>query len=328
MTAFVTGGSGFVGGAVIRALVGDGERVRALARSASAAASVRGCGAEPVPGDLADRSKLGDAMRGADVVFHVAGINRMCPRDPGALYATNVDGAATAVHAAADAGVGRVVLTSSSAAIGEAAGAVGREDTTHRGTFLSLYERSKFLGERAAQAAAEDRGIELVTVDPSSVQGPGRTTGSARILLYAARARTIALLDTSFSIVDVDDCATGHLLAATRGVPGERYLLSAGSLTMRSAIELLRRTTGRPRRVVWIPRGVVRAGAPLAGLLASGRDDAAVCPALLRTLLHGHRYDGTRATRELDLTYRPLEETLDRVLAWYRARDLLPRAAA
>jgi dihydroflavonol-4-reductase len=328
MTAFVTGGSGVVGGAVIRALVADGRRVRALARSAAAAASVRGHGAEPVAGDLDDRSRLGDAIRGADLVFHLAGINRMCPRDPGALYATNVDGAATTVHAAADAGVGRVVLTSSSAAIGEAAGAVGREDTPHRGTFLSHYERSKFLGERAARAAADDRGIELVTVNPSSVQGPGRTTGSARIILRAARSRTIALLDTSFSIVDVDDCATGHLLAAARGVPGERYLLSAGSLTMRSAIELLRRATGRPRRVVWIPRGVVRAGAPLAGLLATGRDDAAACPALLRTLLHGHRYDGSRASHELGLAYRPLEETLDRILAWYRARDLLPGAAA
>jgi dihydroflavonol-4-reductase len=328
MTAFVTGGSGFVGGAVIRALVADGRPVHALARSAAAAASVRGHGAEAVPGDLGDRARLAGAMRGADVVFHVAGVNRMCPRDPAELYATNVDGAARAVHAAADAEVERVVLTSSSAAIGEAAGTVGREDTPHRGTFLSHYERSKFLGERAARAAAEDRGVDLVIVEPSSVQGPGRTTGSARILLHAARARTSTLLDTSFSIVDVDDCATGHLLAAAHGVPGERYLLSAGWLTMRSAIELLRGATGRPRRVVWIPRGVVRAGAPLAGLLNLGRDDAVVCPALLRTLLHGHRYDGSHATRELGLAYRPLEETLERVLAWYRAQDLLPGAAA
>jgi dihydroflavonol-4-reductase len=328
MTAFVTGGSGFVGGAVIRALLEGGNPVRALARSATAAASVRGLGAEPVAGDLLDRTGLAGAMRGSDVVFHVAGVNQMCPRDPTELYTTNVDGAATAVHAAADAGVRRVVLTSSSASIGEAAGTVGREDTRHRGAFLSHYERSKFLGERAARAAAEDRGTELVTVNPSSVQGPGRTTGSARILLHAAHARTTVLLDTSFSIVDVDDCATGHVLAAARGVPGERYLLSAGSLTMRSAIEMLRRVTAHPRRVVWVPRAIVRAVTPLAGLLTIGRDDASVCPELLRTLLHGHRYDGSRATRDLGLTYRSLEETLERVLAWYRARGMLPEAAA
>jgi dihydroflavonol-4-reductase len=328
MTAFVTGGSGFVGGAVIRALVANGEDVRALARSTRAAEIVTGLGAGSVAGDLTDRSALADAMRGSDLVFHVAGVNRMCPRDPAELYATNVDGAARAVHAAADAGVARVVLTSSSAAIGEPAGTVGREDSPHRGTFLSHYERSKFLGERGARAAGEERGIDVVTVNPSSVQGPGRTTGSARILLSAARAGTAVLLDTWFSIVDVDDCATGHVLAAERGVAGERYLLSGGAVAMRSAIEMLHGATGHPRRVVWVPRALVRAGAPLTRLVAAGREDAAVCPALLKTLLHGHRYDGSRATRELGLVYRPLAETLERVLSWYRARGILPGPAA
>jgi dihydroflavonol-4-reductase len=328
MTAFVTGGSGFVGGAVIRALVASGQPVRALARSRAASEVVTALGAEAVAGDLTERSTLVDAMRSCDVVFHVAGLNRMCPRDPGELYATNVDGAATAVRAAADAGVGRVVLTSSSAAIGEVAGTIGREDSPHRGTFLSQYERSKYLGERAARAAGDDRGIDVITVNPSSVQGPGRTTGSARILLYAARARTALLLDTSFSVVDVDDCAAGHLLAAREGVAGERYLLSGASVTMRSAIELLRRVIDRPRHVVWIPRALVGAVAPLTGVLAARHGDAAVCPSMLRTLVHGHRYDGTRATRELGLVYRPLSETLERVVGWYRAHGVLPEAAA
>jgi dihydroflavonol-4-reductase len=328
MTAFVTGGSGFVGGAVIRALVAAREPVRALARSRAASEVVSGLGAEPIEGDLTDRSALAVTMRGCDVMFHVAGVNRMCPRDPAELYRTNVDGAVTAVHAAADAGVGRVVITSSSAAIGERRGAVGREDSPHRGAFLSHYERSKFLGERAARVAGEEHGIDVVTVNPSSVQGPGRTTGSARILLAAARARTAVLLDTWFSIVDVDDCATGHLLAARAGVPGQRYLLSGGTVTMRSAIGLLRGVTGHPRRVVWIPRAVVRAGAPLTRVVAGRREDAAVCPAMLRTLLHGHRYDGSRATHELGLAYRPLEETLDRIVGWYRTHGMLPEPAA
>jgi dihydroflavonol-4-reductase len=328
MTAFVSGGSGFVGGGVIRALIANGEVVRALVRSPAAAAAVAALGAEPVTGDLADHSTLAAAMTGSDVVFHVAGVNRICPRDPAELYTTNVDGAATAVRAAADAGIARVVLTSSSAAIGERAGSVGREDSPHRGTFLSHYERSKFLGERAALAAADERGIEVITVNPSSVQGPGRTTGSAKILLYAARARTAALLDTSFSIVDVEDCATGHVLAARHGVAGERYLLSGATVTMRSAIELLRRSTGRPHRVAWIPRKVVRAAIPLTGPVARRREDASVCPAMLRTLLHGHRYDGSRATRDLGLEYRSLEETLSRIVGWYRANGMLPETAA
>ena len=328
MTAFVTGGSGFVGGAVIRALVAEGEPVRALTRSPVATAAVVELGAEPVAGDLVDRSALADAMSGCDIVFHVAGVNRMCPRDPAELDATNIDGAVTAVRAAADARIARLVLTSSSAAIGERSGTVGNEDSVHRGHFLSRYERSKYLGERAARAAGRQRGIEVVTVNPSSVQGPGRTTGSAKLLLYAARARTAALLDTSFSIVDVDDCATGHLLAARNGAADHRYLLSGATLTMRSAAALLRRHTGRPRRVVWIPRSLVHAAAPLTGLVARVREDPAVCPATIRALLHGHRFDGSRATRELGLVYRSLEDTLERVLAWYQARGMLAKRTA
>ena len=324
MTSFVTGGSGFVGGALIRTLVAEGEPVRALARGPLSAETVRGLGAEAVAGDLADRGSLAAAMRGCDVVYHVAGVNRMCVRDPTELYAVNVDGAAAAVQAAADAGVGRVVVTSSSAAIGEATGSIGTEESPHRGTFLSHYERSKFLGERAARVTGEERGIDVVTVNPSSVQGPGRTTGSARILLYATRARTAVLFETAFSIVDVDDCATGHVLAARHGVAGERYLLSGATLTMRSAIGMLRAATGHPRRIVWIPRAAVRASAPLARLVPGRADDAAICPAMIRTLLHGHRYDGSRATRELGLVYRPAEDTLDRVIGWYRARGMLP----
>ena len=328
MTAFVTGGSGFVGGAVIRTLVAEGDAVRALARSPEATVAVVDLGAEPVAADLLDRSALADAMNGCDIVYHVAGLNRMCPRDPAELDATNIDGAVTAVHAAADARVARLVLTSSSAAIGEPAGTVGTEDSVHRGRFLSRYERSKYLGEREARAAGRQRGIEVVTVNPSSVQGPGRTTGSAKLLLYAARARTAALLDTSFSLVDVDDCAAGHLLAARNGLADRRYLLSGGTLTMRAAAALLRRHAGRPRRVVWIPRSLVRAVAPLTGLVARVGEDPTVCPATIRALLHGHRYDGSRATRELGLVYRSLEDTLERVLAWYRVHGMLPNPAA
>ena len=328
MTAFVTGGSGFVGGAVIRALVAEGETVRALARSPGATAAVTELGAEPITGDLTDRSALAEAMDGCDVVFHVAGVNRMCPRDPAELDATNIDGAVTAVHAAADARIGRLVLTSSSAAIGEPAGTIGSEDSVHRGRFLSRYERSKYLGERDGRAAGRERGIEVVTVNPSSVQGPGRTTGSAKLLLYAARARTAVLLDTSFSIVDIDDCAAGHLLAARNGVADRRYLLSGATLTMRSAAALLRRHTGRPRRVVWIPRSLVRAVIPLTGFVGRVREDPAVCPATMRALLHGHRYDGSRATRELGLVYRSVEDTLERVLAWYQKHGMLPNPTA
>ncbi len=326
MTAFLTGGSGFVGGAVIRRLVADGRDVRALARSDAAAATVAALGARPVRADLSDRNALAEGMRGCDAVFHVAGVNRTCVRHRSELTDANVDAPGIVVRAAFDAGVPRVIHTSSAASLGEDHGTVGTEDAPHRGGFLSEYERSKYLGERRARETGRELGIDVICVNPSSVQGPGRTSGTARILLHVAGSERAVLVRTWISVIDVDDCAAGHVLAERRGTPGERYVLSGASIRIEDAVELLRARTGRPRRVLWIPRAVVRGATPLAALAAraSRSADPSVCPALLRTLLHGHRYDGSRATRDLGLRYRPIEETLRRTIAWYEERGILP----
>ena len=321
--AFVTGGSGLVGGALLRDLVAAGRTVRALARTDLAAASVEAAGAVAVRGDLEDVGALSAAMRGCGTVFHAAGLNAMCLRDPAPLMRTNVEGAANVVRAARDAGVGRVVHTSSAASIGEARGTVGREDSPHRGWFLSRYEESKFLGEREVLALGRSLGIEVVCVNPSSVQGPGRSEGSARLLLDLLRGR-IPIVDTFVSIVDVADCARGPLLAEERGTPGERYLLSGVTLQTRHAVGLLRAETGRPHRVPRVPRIT----ASLAGVLgeAAGtiaRRDPPLCRELARTLLHGHRYDGSRATRDLGLAYTPVRETIRRTVEWYERAGLL-----
>ncbi len=318
MTAVVTGGSGFVGGAVVRHLVDRGVTVRALVRSSEAAATVVALGAEPAIVDLHDTAAVATSLGGTEVVFHVAGRNAACPRHPSSLDRDNVDAAVSVVRAAARAGVARVVHTSSAATLGERAGTVGREDSRHRGWFLSPYERSKYLGERAVVAAGRDAGIDVVVVNPCSVQGPGRATGSAELLLRLARSRTAALVRTWISVVDVDDCAEGHLRAAELGRPGERYVLSGVSLQVDEALEVVRGLTGRPRRVMWIPAGVVRGAAPLTVLARLGprTADPPVCPAVVRTLLHGHRYDGTKAARDLGVEYRPFEETVARTLDW------------
>jgi dihydroflavonol-4-reductase len=321
---FVTGGSGFVGGAVVARLVAAGSVVRGLARSQAAAAIVYAGGAIPVPGDLGDVASLTDAMRGCRTVFSVAGVNAMCVRDPSPLFGANVDGAANVVRAASAAGVERVVHTSSAATIGEARGTIGSEDSPHRGSFLSRYEESKVLGERQVFALGRELGVEVVCVNPSSVQGPGRTGGSARLLLDLLRGR-LPIVDTFVSIVDVDDCALGHLRAAEAGVPGERYLLSGVTLQTRHAVGLLRAETGRPRRI----RRVPRAAAAVAGVLgetggAIARRDPPMCRELARTLLHGHRYDGSRARRELGLDYTSVGETIRRTVAWYEREGHLP----
>lgn len=314
-----------MGRELVRRLVAGDRPVRALARSEAAAATLRSLGAQPVRGDVLDPGAVRAAMDGCGSVFHVAGVNAMCRHDPRPMLRTNVDGTATVVRAAAAAGVARVVATSSAAAIGEPRGTIGREDSPHRGSYLSTYERSKHLGERVALELGAELGVEVVCVNPSSVQGPGRVDGSARLLLDLVNGRLPALVRTTISLVDIADCAEGHVLAEARGTPGERYLVSGATLSTADAVELVRRLWGRPERVRWLPPLLARAGGVLietAGRMV--RRDVPVCREAVRTLLHGHRYDGSRAERELGLVYTPVERTLERTLEWYAERGLVP----
>lgn len=325
----MTGGSGFVGGALVRRLVADGLEVHALARSVEAAGRVESLGARPVAGDVMDPSSISEAARGCTVVFHAAGVNVMCGSDPSQMVRVNVEGSANVVRASAAAGVERVVYTSSAAAIGERRGTTGREVSPHRGWFLSHYERSKFLAEELVFETARAAGVEVVAVNPASVQGPGRTTGTARLLVAAATGRFVPIVNTTVSLVDVDDCVDGHVRAAERGAAGERYVLCGSVLTTRDLMESLQRATARRRKVVVLPRFLVS----LAGALALPTSrllhrDLPICPELARTLLHGHAYDASRSERELGLRYAPIDETLRRTIAWHRERATARRSRA
>lgn len=328
-TTLVTGGTGTVGAAVVRRFVGRGDDVRVLVRSDASAAIARDLGAEPVDGDVLDAAAVRRAAAGCDLVLHVAGRSGLCRADHRAMQRLNVEGTEIVIREAAAAGVRRVVHTSSAATLGEARGAIGDERTTHRGRFLSRYERSKFAAERLAFALGSALDIEVVAVNPASVQGPGRTRGSARLILDLVGGRLPVLVDTWISIVDVEDCASGHLLAAERGVPGERYVLAGAAVPLRDAVATLRRIWGVPERARFVPTPVARAiGVPAgaAGSLvsrATGRS-VRICAESVTTLLHGHRYDGSRATRELGLAYAPLEDTLRRALTWYAEHGLVP----
>jgi dihydroflavonol-4-reductase len=321
----VTGGTGVVGRPLVERLVADGRDVRALARTPAASHALEALGAKPISGDVLDPASLEAAVRGCATVFHVAGMNAMCLRDPKTMYRTNVEGSENVVRAAAAEGVGRVVYTSSASAIGEVLGTIGSEDSPHRGRYLSHYERSKHVAERRVLALAGELGVDLVCVNPSSVQGPGRSTGSARLLVDVVKGKLPFLVDTMISLVDIRDCTEGHVLAEARGIALERYVLCGATVTTPEAVELLRRIWERPQRVRWIPPSVALAGGTaveLAGRLL--RRDLPVCREAVRTLLHGHRYDGSKAERELGLSYTPLEETLERTLTWLAEHDLVP----
>jgi dihydroflavonol-4-reductase len=321
---FVTGGSGVIGGALVARLVERGDDVVALARSEAAAEALQGRGAEVVRGDALDSDALVRGMEGCALAFHVAGVNAMCVEDPEAMRRTNVDGAAGAVRAAARAGVPRLVHTSSATTIGEAPGTVGREDTPHRGWYLSTYDRTKTEGERAVLAAAAQTGQDVVCVNPSSVQGPGRAGGTGRFLLAFLDGRMKVFVQTHVSLVDIADCVEGHLLAAERGQAGERYLLNGMTLSITEALALAADVAGVKRTPRLLPRPVatVAAGAVERGFRLARRRPP-VCREMVRTLLHGHRYDGSRAERELGLRYTDPKETVRRTVDWARSAGLL-----
>jgi dihydroflavonol-4-reductase len=326
----LTGGGGFIGGELADALLARGDDVVALARSEASARSLAARGARVVAGDVLDARAVEQAVHGCELVHHVAGINSHCPRDPGRMWRVNVLGPQIVVAAAARAGVRRVLYTSSSATIGEAAGTVGSETSPHRGTFLSLYERSKYEGERAARLAAEVTGADVVALNPTSVQGPPRAGGTGAIVIAYLNRRLRVFVETEISIVDVRDVVAAHLLAERGGRPGARYVLSGPALGARDALELLAELSGLRYRVALIAPSAARRLTRVidAGYRArpSRPPTSPVCPERIATILHGHRYDGSRAERELGLRYTPVAETFARTIEWARARALAPPA--
>jgi dihydroflavonol-4-reductase len=325
----VTGGTGFIGRAIVQQLLERGDDVNALARSEASARTLRELGAEPVQGDVLDLEALVAAMCGCEIVYHTAGINTFCLRDPSPMFEVNVEGSRNVVRAAARAGVSRVVHTSSAATLGEAHGTVGTERSPHRGWFLSDYERSKFEAERAVLAAAAATGVDVVCLNPASVQGPGRATGSARLLLDFLNGRLKAVVDSTLSLVDIADCTAGHLLAGAEGKTGERYVLSGATLTVRDGLALVARLAGVERPVRTLPPSLALAVGTAAEALGwIRRDSPRICRELVRTLVHGHAYDGSKAAQALGLRYTLIEESLRRTIGWWAEQGLVPRSLA
>jgi dihydroflavonol-4-reductase len=322
----ITGATGFVGGAVAGKLLDAGCDLRVMTRRPEAAEAFAARGAEIVPGDILDADSLVHAMAGCDVVYHAAGVNSMCARDPRPMFEANVKGTENIVRAAAAQEVGKIVYTSSAATIGEEPGVVGTERSPHRGSFLSNYERSKYEAEVAAFRESAEVGVDLIAVNPSSVQGPGRTKGTAKLILDYVNGRLHALVRSRFTLVDVDDCAMGHLLAEQHGVPGERYLLAGACVTTDEALSTVARIAGIEHRTVNLPSAaaMVAAGA-VEGLARVRGAKPKLCREMAATLLHGHAYDGSRAQRELGVTYISFDDMVRKTLTWYEEQGMITR---
>lgn len=324
MKVFVTGASGFIGSALVTELLRQGHTVVALVRQRQQFDQMRALGVHPVWCDLFSVGRLAQAMAGCEVVFHLAGENKWGVLDPRPMMKANVHGAGAVAKAAQLAGVRRLVYTSSAATIGEVQGTLGREDSVYRGWYLSEYEASKRSAEEVLRGLT---GLEIVIVNPSSVQGPSRVAGTGKIMLAIINGTLPVFVDTRFSICHITDCVQGHILAAERGRPGERYILSGATITTQQIFEQLSEITGLKLRPRYIPHWLAMFGASVAERIAWMRgQDPSWSREKLRAILHGHMFDGSKATRELGLVYTPLSLALWETVQWYHANGLIRRS--
>ncbi|HEV2999155.1 MAG TPA: NAD-dependent epimerase/dehydratase family protein [Solirubrobacteraceae bacterium] len=323
MTVCVTGATGFVGGHLARELVERGERVRVTYRDEARLDRLRGLDVEPVRADVLDRDALRGALDGVDTLFHAAGVVGSGRR----AWEVNAIAPRIAVEAAADAGVRRVVHTSSVVAIGPAQdGRPGREDDVYRGGGLGLvYVDSKHEGEVEAIRAALRRGVDLVMANPAYVIGVPLDRGrlgetSSRQVLRLARGEWPALVDGPTNVVDVRDVAAGHALVAERGRTGERYVLGGHNSSWARLAERLMELTGRAAPALLVPRAAARI-AHVQHLL--GLPPVLTGGIVTRLAAPNWQYVSDKAERELGYAPRPLDETLEWIAAW--ARELEER---
>lgn len=324
--ALVTGATGFVGANVVRRLLERGVQVRALVRATSSPETLEGLDVERCVGDLRDAASLARALDGMHVCFHVAADYRLWVPDPEAMIAQNAAGTRSLIDTAVRAGVERVVYTSSVATVKIPAGRSGVEtDWLAPEDAIGVYKRSKVLAEQEALAAAQE-GAPVVIVNPSAPFGPWDVkptpTGAIveRYLKGGLDGR--GYIATGLNVVDVRDCAEGHLLAAEKGVPGERYILGGENVTLQQILELLADITGG-KPPFKVPRALAWTAALLDEFVTGtlrGKTPKATREAL-KMARYTMWFDSSRAHRELGFTSRPARAALEAAVEWCRAHE-------
>ena len=320
----VTGATGFVGGALARALAARGVAPRLLVRANSDPTNIAQIPGERVVGDLTDPASLARAVAGCRQVFHVAADYRIWVPDPAAMLRANVDGSAALVRAAQAADVERIVYCSSVAALGLTGTDQPADETTSvdESRIVGTYKLSKFRAEQAVLALAR-QGAPVVVVNPSMPIGPGdvKPTPTGRLIRDAACGKIPAFVDTGMNVVHVDDVAEGHLLAMQRGRIGSKYILGGDNLDLRALLALIAEQAGRRPPRIALPRGPLFPLAAMAELYGriSGHEPLLTLDAL-RMSRKKMFFSSDRARAELGYTPRPVHEAIRDALAWFAHR--------
>ncbi len=324
MKALVTGATGFVGGAVARTLVRSGLDVRVLARADSDLQNLSDLSVERVAGDLRDPSSLKKALAGCQQLYHVAAHYALWAKDPSIFYDINVTGTRNLLEAARDVGVERTVYCSTIGAIGlPPGGGLGTEETpVSLDQMAGHYKRSKYLAEQEVLKLAKE-GLPVVIVNPSAPVGAGdvKPTPTGQVIVDFMKGRMPAYIETGMNIIDVDDVATGHLLAMQKGRQGERYILGCKNLMLREVFEILSRLTGVKAPSIKLPRLAIL---PLAYANQWIANLTGVPPRIplegVKMAKYKMHYDCSKAIRELGLPQTPPDVALEKAVKWFKAR--------
>ncbi|HEX32217.1 MAG TPA: NAD-dependent epimerase/dehydratase family protein [Candidatus Acetothermia bacterium] len=324
MKVLVTGGTGFIGSSIVRALLLAGHDVRALVREGADTRNLAGLDIERVTGDITDPESLTAAIRGCTHVFHAAALYSFWVTQPELIERVNVGGTRNVLQAALDAGVERVVYTSSVAALAVPSRDRPVDEATpvDPSEIIGAYKRSKYAAEQVALEYAA-KGLPVVIVNPSFPVGPRdiKPTPTGQTILDFINHRLPAYVDTGMNVVDVEDVAQGHLLAAEKGKIGERYILGGRNMSMREFLGILEKITGIP---------APRVRLPYAPLLALSYVNATWCrmtkstprmtPDTIRMSRHYMYYDPSKAIDELGMPQTPPEVALKKAVDWFIAQ--------
>ncbi len=317
----ITGATGLIGRAVADAAASRGMDLRLMIRSDKYIDQVRHLDYERVTGDLTDPDSLRKACEGVDAVFHLAAMYSMWVRDEELLIKTNVEGTRAMIRAALDAGVEKFVYTSSVAAIGYREDGKPSDETVewNLGFTGDPYVKSKHLAHMVAREFIGD-GAPIVITYPGAPVGWGdiKPTPTGQMYIDFINGKVPVYYDGGFSVIDVDDCGEGHLLAYEKGRIGEGYILINKNMTLKELFDLTSEICGIPKIKMKVSKGM----AMFAGGLMEWWSNAVTkkTPVLTRggammTALPPY-YTAEKAVSELGLTYRPIRESFERML-WY-----------
>jgi dihydroflavonol-4-reductase len=329
MKIFLTGATGFVGHHVAHALAAGGADLRLLVRKTSNLRNLEGLRGETHVGDLSDPDSLKPALEGCDAVMHVAADYRLWIPKPDEMYKTNVDGTRELLRMAREAGVRRVVYTSSVATMHfRTDGIVINEDTpVSIKDMVGHYKRSKFLAEQEAIKAAHS-GQQVMILNPTTPIGPNdsKPTPTGRIFVDFLKGKFPAYMDTGLNLVDVAEVARTHVAALTAGTQGRRYILGGENLTLKQILDKMSAITGIASPTVKIPFGVAATYAFFEEMI-TGRIRGKEPRATLEEVQMGRKKmfaSSARAQQELDFRIVPIYPAMRAAIEWFRANGYAP----